>query len=75
MAHSLSVIVVQADGAAAAAEQRPARRRPRRSRTIGDTGREALGQMRRLLGVLRTEPPGGDALAPQPGDRSARGAR
>jgi signal transduction histidine kinase len=63
VAHSLSVIVVQADGAAAAAEQRPATA-AEALRTIGDTGREALGQMRRLLGVLRTEPTG---AAPQPG--------
>ncbi len=67
VAHSLSVIVVQADGAAAGAEQRP-ESAAAALRTIGDTGREALGQMRRLLGVLRTEPPaGGAALAPQPG--------
>jgi signal transduction histidine kinase len=63
VAHSLSVIVVQADGAAAGAEQRPADAAAA-LRTIGDTGREAMGQMRRLLGVLRTEPSG---LAPQPG--------
>jgi signal transduction histidine kinase len=63
VAHSLSVIVVQADGAAAAAEQQPAQAAAA-LRTIGDTGREALGQMRRLLGVLRTEPSG---VAPQPG--------
>ena len=66
VAHSLSVIVVQADGAAAAAEQHPASAAAA-LRTIGDTGREALGQMRRLLGVLRAEPPAGDTLAPQPG--------
>jgi signal transduction histidine kinase len=66
VAHSLSVIVVQADGAAAAAEQRPADASTA-LRTIGDTGRDALGQMRRLLGVLRTESPDGAALAPQPG--------
>jgi signal transduction histidine kinase len=65
VAHSLSVIVVQADGAAAAAEERPAAAAA--LRTIGDTGREALGQMRRLLGVLRTEAPDDAALAPQPG--------
>jgi signal transduction histidine kinase len=67
VAHSLSVIVVQADGAAAGAEQRPAAAAAA-LRTIGDTGREALGQMRRLLGVLRSED-GADAatLAPQPG--------
>ena len=63
VAHSLSVIVVQADGAAAGAAQRPAAA-AEALRTIGDTGRDALGQMRRLLGVLREE---GAALAPQPG--------
>jgi signal transduction histidine kinase len=64
VAHSISVIVVQADGAAAGAEQRPAAAAAA-LRTIGDTGREALAQMRRLLGVLRAEDAGG--LAPQPG--------
>ena len=66
VAHSLSVIVVQADGAAAGAEQRPAVAAAA-LRTIGDTGREALGQMRRLLGVLRSERDDGPALTPQPG--------
>ena len=52
VAHSLSVIVVQADG------RRPARSSARTQAvaalgTIGETAREALGQMRRLLGVLR----------------------
>jgi signal transduction histidine kinase len=64
VAHSLSVIVVQADGAAAGAEQQPAAAAAT-LRTIGDTGREALGQMRRLLGVLRSE--NGTDWAPQPG--------
>ena len=60
-------MVVQADGAAAGAEQRPAAAAAT-LRTIGDTGREALTQMRSLLGVLRAEPgPNGQALAPQPG--------
>ncbi len=64
VAHSLSVMVVQADGAAAGAEQRPAAAAAA-LRTIADTGRDALGQMRRLLGVLREER---DAeMAPQPG--------
>jgi signal transduction histidine kinase len=63
VAHSLSVIVVQADGAAAGASQRPEAAQAA-LRTIGDTGRDALGQMRRLLGVLREEESG---LAPQPG--------
>jgi signal transduction histidine kinase len=64
VAHSLSVIVVQADGAAAGAEQRPAAAAAA-LRTIGDTGRDALAQMRRLLGVLREEQE--PELAPQPG--------
>jgi signal transduction histidine kinase len=64
VAHSLSVMVVQADGAAAGAEQRP-QDAAAALRTIGDTGREALAQMRRLLGILRTER--GEGLAPQPG--------
>jgi signal transduction histidine kinase len=78
IAHSLSVIVVQADGAAAGAERLAALQgtpgfpdgtRPVDAaaalRTIGDTGREALGQMRRLLGVLRDE--ADVEMAPQPG--------
>ena len=64
VAHSLSVIVVQADGAAAGpSSARPPR--PRRCARSATPGREALGQMRRLLGVLRAE--GGTELAPQPG--------
>ena len=64
VAHTLSVIVVQADGAAAAAEQRPAAA-VAALRTIGETGRDALAQMRRLLGVLREDR--GVETAPQPG--------
>jgi signal transduction histidine kinase len=64
VAHSLSVIVVQADGAAAGAAQRPAQAVAALA-TIGDTGREALAQMRRLLGVLRADD--GEGRAPQPG--------
>jgi signal transduction histidine kinase len=59
------VIVVQADGAAASVEKQPGAAAAT-LRTIGDTGREALGQMRRLLGVLRSEPDGA-AWAPQLG--------
>jgi signal transduction histidine kinase len=64
VAHSLSVIVVQADGAAAAAAQRP-EQAVGALNTIGDTAREALGQMRRLLGVLRERDEA--ELTPQPG--------
>ena len=58
------MIVVQADGAAAGAAQRPAQAVAALA-TIGDTGREALAQMRRLLGVLRADD--GEGRAPQPG--------
>ena len=63
IAHSLAVMVVQADGAAAVAEQQPATA-AEALRTIGDTGRDALAALRRLLQLLRE----GDAPAgPVPG--------
>jgi signal transduction histidine kinase len=52
VAHSLSVVIVQADGAAAAAAARP-EVAVSVLHTIADTGREALAEMRRLVGVLR----------------------
>ena len=65
VAHSLSVIVVQADGAAAGAAQRPEAAASALS-TIGDTGRDALGQMRRLLGVLRSDEAAARRWRPSP---------
>lgn len=64
VAHGLSVVVVQADGARYAAERDPAVA----VRTLGvvaETGREALTEMRRLLGLLRGS--GDVELTPQPG--------
>jgi signal transduction histidine kinase len=61
VAHHLSVVVLQAAGAQASAK--PA---PQALAKIERSGREALTEMRRLLGVLR-EPAEGAALAPQPG--------
>ena len=59
VAHSLSVIVVQADGASYAVEHGDvdASRMvaARTLATIGDTARGALGETRRLVGVLREE--------------------
>ena len=52
VAHSLSVIIAQADGGRYAAEAEPAAA-VRSLTTIGETGRAALTDMRRLLGVLR----------------------
>ena len=65
VAHSVSVMVVQAGAAEEVLGASPDKaREPLRS--VQDTGRQALIELRRLLGVLRTE--GGEAaLAPQPG--------
>ena len=64
VAHSLSVVVVQADGAAYTAEHSADFSREHAQRaltTIGTTAREALSETRRLVGVLRTaEDEGGD---------------
>jgi signal transduction histidine kinase len=65
VAHSLSVMIVQADGGRYAAEHDPSVA-TRTLGTIAETGRHALSDMRRLLGLLRTGDPGDD-LAPQPG--------
>ncbi|MFI2754611.1 sensor histidine kinase [Cellulomonas sp. P22] len=54
VAHSLSVIIAQADGGRYAADADPAAA-TRALGTISETGRAALADMRRLLGVLRTE--------------------
>ncbi|HEY3438936.1 MAG TPA: sensor histidine kinase [Actinotalea sp.] len=62
VAHSLSVIIAQADGGRYAAEQ-DAGAATRSLTTIAETGRAALTDMRRLLGVLRPE----SAAAAAPG--------
>ena len=65
IAHHVSVIVVQADGAGYAFDRDPARARQAID-AISRTGRQALAETRRLLGVLRDgEETAG--LAPQPG--------
>ncbi|GAA5019727.1 sensor histidine kinase [Terrabacter aeriphilus] len=69
VAHALSVIVVQADGAAYAATRRPEGALARSVgalETIGATARDALGETRRLVGVLR-DPDSGLELAPTGG--------
>jgi len=64
VAHSLSVMIVQAEGGRALAAKRP-EAATQALTTIADTGREALVEMRRILGVLRDDP--GDAdFAPAP---------
>ncbi|MFE2042615.1 sensor histidine kinase [Streptomyces sp. NPDC059477] len=67
--HNLSVIITLADAGAYATDIDPERGKET-LRLIGDTGRQALGELRRVLGVLRETtdgPPGGPPLSPQPG--------
>jgi len=64
VAHGLSVIVRLSDGADAVADTDPPRSREA-VRQVGRVGREALQDMRRMLGVLSGEAAGSD-LAPQP---------
>ena len=54
VAHSLSVIIAQSDGARYASENDPAIARETLA-TISRTGRSSLREMRRLLGVLRSD--------------------
>jgi len=65
VAHSVGVIVVQAQGARRVIDRDPARADEALA-TIEDTARSALGEMRRSLGVLRSEREEA-ARAPQPG--------
>lgn len=54
VAHSLAVVIAQADGGRYAADTDPEAAKDALE-TIGSTGRRASAEMRRLLGVLRTE--------------------
>lgn len=67
VAHSLSVMIVQAEGGKALAAKKPEAATEALT-TIAETGREALSEMRRILGVLREAPePGLPAdFAPAP---------
>ena len=64
VAHALSAMVVQASGARRLAERDPARAADA-FKAVETSGREALTEIRRLLGVLRREDEE-IALAPQP---------
>jgi signal transduction histidine kinase len=65
VAHSMGVMVVQAQGARRVLDREPERAREA-LRSIEDTGRSALAEVRRSLGVLRHEGSTA-ALEPQPG--------
>jgi signal transduction histidine kinase len=62
VAHHVSVIAVQAEAAQSVLATSPGRAGQAMD-DVSDTARAALVELRRLLGVLRSE----DALAPQPG--------
>ncbi len=67
IAHNVSVMVVQADGASFAIGTDPARAAQALA-AISATGRQALAEMRRLLGILRRdEERTGPGRAPVPG--------
>lgn len=65
VAHAVGVVVVQADGASYALARDPELARAALD-TISATGRQALVELRRLVGVLRSEEDAA-ALTPQPG--------
>ena len=73
VAHSLSVMIAQADGGRYAAAQDPDAA-SRSLGTIAETGRAALTDMRRLLGVLRDAPGAGGPGRTAPGVLAAASA-
>lgn len=66
--HNLSVMVSVADGAAVLAAHR-GEDSADALRILGDTGRQAMGELRRVLGVLREGQDDERLLEPQPGIR------
>jgi signal transduction histidine kinase len=65
VAHSLSVMVVQAEGGYAVAAKKPEAAQAALG-TIATTGREALGEMRRIVAVLRDDTAEAEPYAPLP---------
>ncbi|MHA3702404.1 sensor histidine kinase [Jatrophihabitans sp. YIM 134969] len=65
VAHHLTVMVALSDGAVAASARNPDQA-AEAMRTVSATGREALSDTRRLLGVLRDDTADGDERRPLP---------
>ena len=63
VSHSLSVVVVMAEGASSKVRTEP-ERAEQAMVTVRDTGRNALAEMRRMLDVLRDGEPGSHAPSP-----------
>ena len=73
VAHHMSVMVVQAGGARRVLDTDPDQAREALA-SIETTGRQALSEMRLLLGVLRSDDDAaGDGLGPQPGVKALDG--
>jgi signal transduction histidine kinase len=71
VAHHVSMVAVQAETARLTTPGMPPEGQARLA-AIGDTARDALTEMRRLLGLLRSDAADGPERAPQPGlDRLA----
>lgn len=68
VAHSLAVMITMADGAAASVDRNPAMAR-QALEVLAETGRSALADTRRLVGVLRDDP--GASSAPAAGGQEA----
>ncbi len=64
--HALNLVVIQAGGAQRAIESKPDLVRESLA-SIESTGRQALVDMERMLGILRGVDEQGEALSPQPG--------
>jgi len=63
--HALNLIVIQSGGARRVFESKPELAREALA-SIESTGREALTDMERMLGILRATEAAGDSLSPQP---------
>jgi signal transduction histidine kinase len=71
VAHSLSVMIVQADGGTYAFDRDPEQAR-RALSTVAETGRDALEDMRRLVAVLRSDTAPSGAPSPRNEDDRRR---
>lgn len=65
VSHGLTVMITLAEGSAATAERDPTRA-AEAMRHVSEAGREALDEMRRMLGVLNAASDDGAARSPQP---------